>query len=101
MEAVVGRPELWQLVRSIAVGISKSTALLFVKDARCIENSDECRFKESRCSWLKELCDSTDLVGAHVNQVGKNRTCFALSLRGEATSSSETVSCSTSSLSIL
>jgi hypothetical protein len=48
LEAYLGRLERWLRDWRIAITISKSTAVLFVKTARLIQNPDQCSFSESQ-----------------------------------------------------
>jgi hypothetical protein len=75
-EAYLGRLERWLRDR-IAINVSNSTAVLFVKAARRIQKSRTVQFRGEPIQWVETarylgvILDTQLSWSAHVNQVGK------------------------------
>jgi hypothetical protein len=77
LEACLGRLELWLWDWRIAINVSKSTAVLFVKAARRIQKPRLVQFLGEPIQWVETarylwlFLDAQLTWSAHVNQVGK------------------------------
>jgi hypothetical protein len=77
LEACLSRLEHWLWDWRIAVNVSKSTAVLFVKAVRCIQKPRLVQFLGEPIQWVKTaqyLGATLDIqltCSAHVNQVGR------------------------------
>jgi hypothetical protein len=107
LDAYLGRVVLWHLDLRIAINVSKSTAVLFAKTARCFRQLRPMFFHGEPIEWVEAAryhgvtLDTQLTWSAHVNQVRK-RTAQRLGVLGphlkrEVACASETVCCSTSS----
>jgi hypothetical protein len=77
LEAYLGRLELWLRSWSIAINVSKSTAVLFAKAARRVRQPRPVQFLGEPIQWVKTArclgvtLDTLLTWSAHVNQVRK------------------------------
>jgi hypothetical protein len=74
LEACLGRLERWLWDWRIAINVSKSTSVLFVKTVRRVQNPRAVQFLQwvETARYLEVTLDTQLSWSAHVNQVGKN-----------------------------
>jgi hypothetical protein len=78
LEEYLGRLERWLRDWTIAINVTKSTAVLFVKAARRIQKPRAVQFLGKSIQWVETArnlgvtLDTQLTLSAHVNQVGKN-----------------------------
>jgi hypothetical protein len=111
LEAWLGRLERWLRDWRIAINVSKSTAVLFLRPRDASKSPEQCSFSESQycgskqCGilgwpWIPSLPGRRTSTRWERRQL-KDWACLASSLTGEAACPSETVCCSTSSSCVL
>jgi hypothetical protein len=110
-EVYLARLENWLRDWRIAINVSKSTVVLFVKATRSVQKHRAVQFLGEPIQWVETArylgvtLDTQLTWSAHVNQVRKKAAqrlgVLGPSLTGEAACPSETVFCSTSGSSVL